>query len=89
VIQELQQIILKKDSKKYIGGPFEKLILVIPIDEPALTSQRLKPVLDEHIFERPRQLQEAYLLFSYSPETRNYPYIQLKLTANEALKSAS
>lgn len=89
VVKELQKIIDGKDSKKYIGGPFEKLILVIPTDEPVLTPRHLKPVLDRHEFRQPRQLHEVYLLFSYDPETNTYPYVRLRLTANKTLEPTS
>jgi hypothetical protein len=81
VIQELQKIIEEKDSKVYVGGPYEKLILVIPTDELILTHNQLKSILDAHKFDQTRQIDEAYLLFSYDPGTQSYPYIQLKLVA--------
>jgi hypothetical protein len=77
VIQELQNIIDEKDSKKYIGGPYERLILVIPTDEPVLALKQLKPVLERHEFNQPRQLHEVYLLFSYDPETKGFPHVRL------------
>jgi len=89
VVKEVQKIIDEKDSKKYIGGPFEKLIIVIPTDEPLLTVRLLKPVLDKHEFRQPRQLHEAYLLFSYDPNTKSYPYVRLRLTANKTLEPTS
>lgn len=90
VVQEIQKIIDEKDTKVYIGGPYEKLILVIPTDEPALTYRQLIPVLDTHEFKQTSQLHEAYLLFSYDPGIRGYPYIQLRFSANNQLnKDAS
>ena len=59
VIQELQRIIEKKDSKTYHGCPYEKLILVIHTAEPDLTHRELKPVLDAHKF---NQVRKGYLL---------------------------
>lgn len=79
VVQELQKIIDEKDSKNYIGGPYEKMILVIPTDEPVLTYGQLKPVLDIREFKPTKQLHEVYLLFSYDPEIKGYPHIQLRL----------
>jgi hypothetical protein len=79
VIHELQKIILEKDIKDYIGGPYEKLILVIPTAEPVLTHIQLKTVLDTHIFNKTKKLQEAYLLFQYDPAIKGYPYIQLRI----------
>ena len=85
VIQELQKIIQEKDTKKYIGGPYEKLILVIPTAEPVLTHWQLKPVLDTYEFNQTNQLQKAYLLFQYDPAIKSYPYIKLRLSANTRL----
>ena len=86
VIQEIQKIIDEKDTKDYIGGPYKKLILVIPTDEPVLTHRHLKPVLDTHEFKQTRQLHEAYLLFSYDPGIKGYPYIHLRFAANNSPK---
>lgn len=86
VVQELHKIVDEKDSKIYSGGPYQKLILVIPTDEPMLIQRELKPVLENHEFGQTRQLHEAYLLFSYDPETKCYPYVQLRLAANQSIK---
>jgi hypothetical protein len=82
VLQELQTIIEEKDSKEFLGGRYEKLILVIHTAEPVLTHQQLRPVIDSRLFRQTKQLHEAYLLFRYDPETQGYPYIQLNITAN-------
>jgi len=86
VIQEIQKIIDEKDNKNYIGGPYEKLILVIPTDEPVLTHRQLKPLLETHEFKETIQLNEAYLLFSYDAKIKGYPNIQLRFAANKSLK---
>lgn len=78
VFQEIQNIIIEKDSKKY-SGPYKKIILVIPTDEPTLNYKELKNVLNKHTFNKTRQINEAYLLFSYHAETQNYPFIKLNL----------
>lgn len=83
VVHELQQIIDDKDSKTFIGGPYEKLILVIPTDEPVLSYRQLKPILDDHKFNQTKQLHEAYLLFSYDAEIKGHPYIRLKIAAKK------
>ena len=79
VIHELQKIIKEKDIKSYLGGPYEKLILVIPTAEPVLTPLQLKPFLDIHVFDETNKLQEAYLLFQYDSATKGYPYIKLRI----------
>lgn len=87
VVQELQKIITEKDSKTFKGEHYQKLILVIPTAEPVLIHKELKPILDHHVFNQTRQLNEAYLLFQYDPESESYPYIQLNLAANNGVDS--
>jgi len=81
-VEEIQRIIQKKDSKNYLGGPYEKLVLVIHTAEPVLTPGELRPVLNSHVFTQTKKLHHVYLLFPYdaNPETKGYPYIQLKTT---------
>jgi len=78
-LQEIQNIISKKDLKKYAGGPYKKIILVIPTDEPALSYKSLKQVLDGHLFNKTKHINEAYLLFSDKADTKNCPFIKLNL----------
>jgi hypothetical protein len=89
IVQELQKIIEEKDSKNYVGGPYEKLLLVIPTAEPVITDRQLRPVLESHEFHQTKQLHEAYLLFQYDPETQTSPYIQLRFATKKALQPTS
>jgi hypothetical protein len=89
VVQELQGIIEEKDSKNYVGGPYEKLILVIPTAEPVITDRQLRPVLESYEFHQTQKLHEAYLLFQYDPETQTSPYIQLRFATKKALQPTS
>jgi hypothetical protein len=55
---------------------------VIPTDEPTLHHGALESVLDVHTFNQPRQVNEAYLLFSYDAKTQTYPYLKLNFKPN-------
>jgi len=79
VIDHIQQILLNKDGKSYQGGPYVKLILVIHTDEPEITPERYISVIQQHTFEGMRQIDEAYLLFSYNPAPGmpDYPFVRL------------
>jgi hypothetical protein len=85
-INRIQEIIDEKDYKKYHGGPYRKLILVIPTAEPVLTCRDLTPMLDSHCFKKTQQLHEAFLLFQYDSATQSCPYLRLKITANPWLQ---
>ena len=97
VIKETKCIIQEKDGKTFKGGPYAKKILVIFTDEDALISGRFEYAkrFREQSFGPVRQIDEAYLLFSYvgralpyyqqdspsyDPEfDEGYPYIKLSL----------
>jgi len=78
VIDVIETILQEKDSKNYIGGPYEKLVLVVHTAESDLTHRELRPVLNSHAFTQTKKLHQVYVLFPYDPETKRYPYIQLK-----------
>lgn len=87
VVQEIQNIINEKDEKKFLGGPYEKLVLVIHTAEPVLTFDELKPVLYAHAFEATVNLTDVFLLSQYEPATKGYPYIKIKIAANNKMKA--
>jgi len=82
VIDHIQQILLNKDGKPYQGGPYAKLILVIHTDEPEITPECYIPIIQQHTFAGMRQIDEAYLLFSYipAPAMPDYPFIRLNFS---------
>ena len=82
VIDETQSIIQKKDRKKFHGGPYSTLVLIIFADETFLDPDEVIPYLKQHEFERTNQIDEIYLLFSYDPRYHKYPYIKLKKADN-------
>ena len=79
VINKIQKIITKKDLVKYFGGPYFKIILVIHTDEIALDHERYCNILAGTVFDA-QKIDEVFLLFSYRPQIKTYPYVRLNLS---------
>jgi len=82
VIDKIQSIIQKKDRKKFHGGPYSSIILIIFTDETFLDRDEVIPYMKQHEFKRTNQIDEIYLLFSPDPRYDSYPYIKLKKADN-------
>ena len=82
VLDKIQSIVLKKDRKKFHGGPYSSIILVIFTDETFLDPDDVIPYLQQHEFAKTNQIGEIYLLFSYDSRCYTYPYLKLKKTDN-------
>ena len=87
VIDRTQSIILEKDQKKFHGGPYSSIILVIFTDETFLDSDDVIPYLKQHEFEKTNQIDEIYLLFSYDPRYHTYPFWKLRTADNNRINS--
>lgn len=85
VVNEVKNIIAKKDNVEYVGGPYTKVILVIHSDEIALDYEEYSTVLSEPEFET-NTIDEVIFLFSYRPHVKTYPYVELKVTSNKPLE---
>jgi hypothetical protein len=82
VIDEIHTIIQKKDNKKFHGGPYSSIILIIFTDEPFLDPDEVIPKLKQHEFKKTNQIDEIYLLFSYDPRYHMCPYLKLNKSDN-------
>jgi len=71
----------EKDKKTFHGGPFDSIVVCLFTDEPALTHEVASRELASQLFGPLRQVSAAFLLFSYDPGTRTYPFIRLALAA--------
>lgn len=79
LISALQERIHEKGAKTYHGGPYDEIHLVMFTDEPVLTHRDVEKLLKMHPLKAPAQVSRAYLLFSYDPETKTYPLLEVKL----------
>ena len=62
-------------------GPYDGgYVIVIFTDEPMLPIETVKTFLGGHAFRRPDGVTRAFLLLSYDPRTKAYPYVDLDLS---------
>ena len=73
----LAKRIAEKDTKVYLGGPFERLILCIHTDEPEISHERAMAEAARLTPVPLRQIHEVYLLLSYDPRSKRYPVVRL------------
>ncbi|MEW6116752.1 MAG: hypothetical protein AB1553_07620 [Nitrospirota bacterium] len=85
VINEVKKIITQKDGVTYRGGPYSKIVLVIHTDEIALDHETYSTVLSGAAFEA-QTIDGAFFLFSYRPQVKSYPHVQLNLMSNKPLE---
>lgn len=80
IAHELNNAILKKDGKRFHGGPYAKKIVLIFTDEIILqaSQEEYAEYLAGLSFGPVEQIDEAYLLFSYDGTDR-CPYLKLRL----------
>jgi hypothetical protein len=77
--KKLQCIIAEKDAKTFRGGPFAKVVLIIYTDEPRLKCAFCADAIASKKFGPCQVITEIYLLFSYVPRRKSYPYIRLEI----------
>ena len=71
----------EKDAKTFHGGPYSAIAVCLFTDEPALTVDFAKRELASVSFGPYRQIDAAYLLFSYDPGSKSYPLLPLRIAA--------
>ena len=70
----------KKDVPGRIkGGPYKSYVLLIHTDEPILNEHYVKVLLKKTCFAKRNLIDRAFLLISYDPESRSYPFLELNL----------
>ncbi|USE80762.1 hypothetical protein NDR89_13485 [Cupriavidus gilardii] len=82
-VSALAERIAKKGKcyPKLQGDPYDGgYIIVIFTDEPMLPITTVRELLDRHSFQRPEGVSRAFLLLSYDPTTKSYPYVDLSLS---------
>lgn len=73
-LAHLERLLETKDGKSYLGGPFDRVALLVHTDEPMLIRSQCEDWLSGHHFGPFKQITEAYLLFSYEPGIGCSPY---------------
>ena len=83
LVSSLAERIAEKGSRYTIlkDGPYDGgYVIVIFTDEPLLPIEAVDEFLDGHTFRRPEGVSRAFLLLSYDPRTKTYPYVDLDLS---------
>ncbi|MGD0208562.1 MAG: hypothetical protein ABSC89_13255 [Verrucomicrobiota bacterium] len=81
LVAKVQEIIQGKDSKQFHGGPYSKVVLVIHTDEPRLRRfDDCKAILHNQKLGRCKQITDAYLLGSFVPRRKFYPFLRLQIS---------
>ena len=83
---EVAKLLARKDAKKFGGGPYSGIAVVIHTDEPALTADEAREALTGTVFGPFEQVTRAFLMFSYMP-SKGHEVLQLSVVAhNNALE---
>ena len=74
----ISSVLARKDTKRFNGGPYKAVIASLFTDEPALSEADARTELQDATFGPYNQLTEGYLVFSYQPSTKSYPFVRLQ-----------
>ena len=80
VEKKIATILREKDGKSYHGGPYSKKIVLIHTDEYTMSYEAYARHLREIYFSGYKQVDEAYLLFSFDPSEECCPYVRLNVS---------
>jgi hypothetical protein len=83
VLEQLDRRLVAKDSKVYLGVPYDRLVVVVHTAEFDLPPERTIEWLDGHEFGPFGRIDEAYILFSYKA-LKGYPIAQLRIKPRSA-----
>jgi hypothetical protein len=73
--------LVRKDKVTLQGGPYQGFFVCLFTDELMLTHQAASDDLSRVIFGPFSQITDAFLLFSYQPDTKSYPVVRLHIGA--------
>jgi hypothetical protein len=81
LVRAIKQRLRAKDKPgKTKGGPYGNYVVVIHTDEPYLNEAFVTERLSGICFERARLVKRAFLLLSYDPAVKAYPYVELEFS---------
>lgn len=81
VLTKLEALIRTKDRKRFLGGPYHRVIVAIHTDEPAISWQECQVALESWSVAGLAQITEAYCVFSWDPATESCPVLKIRLGA--------
>jgi hypothetical protein len=83
VEKALRRVKLKEGP--YDGG----YVVIVYTDEPMLQVEKVRALLQGSALSKPEGIDRAFLLLSYDPRTREYPYVELPMTQHGASSNAA
>ena len=79
IIEAIERRLKDKNTKSH-GGKYQKLIVLIHTDEIEITSDRGNEAIGAHTFSGFKNIDDAYLVYSYEPSNQGYPITSIKLS---------
>ena len=79
IIEAIERRLNDKNTKSH-GGKYQKLIVLIHTDEIEITCDRGNKAILAHTFSGFKNIDEAYLVYSYEPSYQQYPVTTIKLS---------
>jgi len=79
IIDGIEKRLREKNTRSH-GGKYQKLIVLIHTDEFEIDYDTFNKIIIEHEFSGLKNIDEAYLVYSYDPRYKHYPVSVLKLS---------
>ncbi len=78
IVRVIDERLSAKDKPAQVkGGPYVAYFIIIHTDEPSLNVSYVTSVLEGVRFTKRKLIDRAFLFFSYDPELKMYPYVEL------------
>jgi hypothetical protein len=82
LVGRLTGIVRRKDTAASSpGGAYAEYLLVVHTDEPELHIEALESHLDGFELPATQQITRVYMLVSFDPRTRSYPWLRIPIVA--------
>ena len=78
--EHLNKLLIRKDQKKYLDGPYVEVIVCVYTDEPTLTFKNTIDLIRSKNFGPFHQITQSFLMFSYNPDPIIKSYQVIKVT---------
>jgi hypothetical protein len=80
IVETIERRLKNKNIKSH-GGKYQKLIVLIHTDEVEITFDIGNKVIEAYTFSGLKNINEAFLVYSYEPTYQQYPVTTIKLSA--------
>ena len=84
LVAKFEALIARKDRPEHVrGGPYNRYVLLVHVDEDMLLGTRLKVVLGSRCF-RTHLIDDIYVLTSYEPDEKRLPLLHFETEKSTA-----